>query len=131
MPFQCVIVTPDQQVLDEKCAQVVLPAHDGEMGILTDRAPLLVKLGVGALRLDLAAGSQKRTLFVDGGIAQMKDNKLTILTRQAMAPEDIDPVAAKAEYDEAAARKATDEKAAAAREHALRRGRVLQEMGRK
>jgi len=24
MPFQCVIVTPDQQVLDEKCAQVVL-----------------------------------------------------------------------------------------------------------
>jgi F0F1-type ATP synthase epsilon subunit len=61
----------------------------------------------------------------------MKDNKLTILTQPAIAPADIDAVAAKAEYDEAAARKATDARSAEAREHALRRGRVLQAMARK
>jgi F-type H+-transporting ATPase subunit epsilon len=130
MAFQCVIVTPEQQVLDEKVAQAILPAHDGEVGILTGRAPLLVKLGVGALRLDLASG-QKRTLFVDGGIAQMKDNRLTILTRQAMPPEELDAEAAKAEFNEAAARKITDEKSFEERDHAMRRGRVIQQLARK
>ena len=48
MSFQCTVVTPEQQVLDETVTQAILPAHDGQMGILTGRAPLLVKLGVGA-----------------------------------------------------------------------------------
>ena len=86
MAFQCTLVTPEQQVLDEKVTQVILPAHDGKIGILTDRAPLLVKLGAGALRLDLAVG-QKRFLNIEGGIAQMKDNRLTILTNQATGAE--------------------------------------------
>ena len=89
MSFQCVVVTPEQQTLDETVSQVVLPAHDGEIGILTDRAPLLVKLGVGELRIDLKGG-QKRSYFIDGGIAQMKDNKLTILTNEATDPNAID-----------------------------------------
>jgi F-type H+-transporting ATPase subunit epsilon len=82
MSFRCVIVTPEQQELDESATQVILPAHDGELGILTDRAPLLVKLGKGVLRVDLAGG-QKKFLQVRGGVAQMKDNKLTVLTEEA------------------------------------------------
>ena len=130
MAFQCVIVTPEQQVLDEKLTQAILPAHDGEVGILTGRAPLLVKLGVGALRLDLAGG-QKKTLFVDGGIAQMKDNRLTVLTNQAMPPEELDAEAARAEFNEAAARKITDEKSFEERDHAMRRGQVIQKLARR
>ena len=130
MAFQCVIVTPEQQVLDEKLTQAILPAHDGEIGILTGRAPLLVKLGVGALRLDLAGG-QKQTLFIDGGIAQMKDNRLTVLTKQAIHPEELDPEAAKAEFNEAAARKITDEKSLEERDHAMRRGQAIQKMARR
>src|SRR5881275_1057090 len=79
MAFRCVVVTPEQQALDESVTQVILPAHDGQIGILTGRAPLLVKLSVGPLRVDLAGGQQK-TFFIDGGIGQMKDNLLTILT---------------------------------------------------
>ena len=44
MAFQCIIVTPEQQVLDESVTQAIIPAHDGLLGILTDRAPLLAKL---------------------------------------------------------------------------------------
>jgi F0F1-type ATP synthase epsilon subunit len=82
MSFRCVIVTPEQQELDESASQVILPAHDGQIGILTDRAPLLVKLGKGLLRVDLPAG-QKKFFQVRGGVAQMKDNKLTILTEES------------------------------------------------
>ena len=107
MPFRCVIVTPEQQVLDESLNQAILPAHDGLIGVLTDRAPLLAKLGQGPLRVDLAAGGT-RNYYVEGGVAQMKDNVLTVLTSEATAADEIDAEAARAEYAEALARKVTD-----------------------
>jgi F-type H+-transporting ATPase subunit epsilon len=130
MAFQCVIVTPDQQAFDERITQAIVPAHDGQIGILTDRAPLLVKLGTGALQLDVATG-QRRTLFIDGGIAQMKDNRLTIVTNEAIDPADIDAETARAEFAEATAQVATDEKSQANRQRRLQRARVMQELASK
>jgi F-type H+-transporting ATPase subunit epsilon len=83
MAFKCVVVTPEQQILDESLTQAIIPASDGLLGILTDRAPLLAKLGTGKLRLDLASG-QTREFQISGGIAQMKSNQLTILTTSAV-----------------------------------------------
>jgi len=127
MSFQCTVVTPEAEAFDSQITQAILPAHDGLIGILTDRAPLLVKLGIGPLRLDSSAG-QKQLLFIDGGVAQMKNNKLTILTTQAIPASQIDYESAKAEYAEAAARKATDEKTAAQREKEMARARAKQEI---
>ena len=39
MAFKCIIVTPEQQALDESATQAIVPAWDGQVGILTDRAP--------------------------------------------------------------------------------------------
>jgi F-type H+-transporting ATPase subunit epsilon len=130
MAFQCVIVTPEQQAFDERITQAIVPAHDGQIGILTDRAPLLVKLGIGALQLDLAGG-QRRTLFIEGGIAQMKDNRLTIVTNEAIEPSQIDPETARAEFAEATAQIPTDQKSYDDRQRRLQRARVMQELARK
>lgn len=127
MSFRCVIVTPEQQVLDESVTQAIVPAHDGLIGILTDRAPLLVKLGLGRLRLDLQGG-QKRVFFIEGGVAQMKDNRLTILTNESVPADEIDAESARAEYAEAAARRATDPKSAEEREKQLARARAKQHL---
>jgi F-type H+-transporting ATPase subunit epsilon len=127
MAFQCVIVTPEQQALDESATQAIIPAHDGLIGILTDRAPLLVKLGLGPLRLDLAGG-QHRLFLVDGGVAQMKDNRLTVLTDNAIPVEEINAETARAEYAEAEARIPTDAKTAAARQRQMTRAKVKQAM---
>jgi len=112
--------------------QVVIPAWDGQVGILTGRAPLLVKLGLGVLRVD-TAGGRSRTFMIDGGIGQMKGNRLTILTNEAVAAEDIDAESARAEYAEAEARVANDSKTREDRTHQLRRARVQQDLaaGRK
>jgi F-type H+-transporting ATPase subunit epsilon len=120
MPFRCVIVTPEQQVLDESLTQAILPAHDGLVGVLTDRAPLLVKLGQGPLRVDLAGG-QTRHFYVEGGIAQMKDNRLTVLTQEATPASEIDAEAARAEYNEAVARRITGDYTAEDRSRQLTR----------
>ena len=129
MSFQCTVVTPEEQTLDEQAAQVILPAHDGLLGILTDRAPLLAKLGVGPLRVDLANG-QKRFYLIDGGIAQMKDNKLTILTEQATPASEIDAETARAEYAEAVARRITDQKSFDDRDRQIRKAQAKQQMAR-
>jgi F-type H+-transporting ATPase subunit epsilon len=127
MDFRCVIVTPEQQTLDEAVTQAILPAHDGLIGILASRAPLLVKLAPGPLRVDLASGGS-RTWFIDGGIAQMKSNNLTILTNEATPPQEIDAEKARAEFAQAQALPAADAKSVEARERALARGRAKQKM---
>ncbi len=130
MAFQCTIVTPEEQAFDQTITQAIVPAHDGQIGILTDRAPLLVKLGLGALRLDIS-GRQQRVYFIEGGIAQMKDNRLTILTNEAIEAGAIDAESARAEFAEASALRTTDEKGRDDRERRLRRARVMQDMARR
>jgi F-type H+-transporting ATPase subunit epsilon len=130
MAFNCVVVTPEQQVLDQQVSQVVFPAHDGQIGILTDRAPLLAKIGVGELKLTPTSGPEK-SFFVDGGIAQMKDNKLTVLTTEATPVEELDAETAQAELAEASARKITNEATAAEREHGLKRARAMADLAKK
>ena len=136
MAFRCTIVTPEEQVLDESLTQAILPAHDGLLGILTDRAPLLVKLGQGPLKLDLAAGGAggqqgrggTRMFYVEGGIAQMKDNNLTVVTQMAVPAEEISAETARAEQAEATAQVATDDKAREDRARRLKRASLMQEM---
>ena len=127
MAFQCTVVTPEQQVLDEQVTQAIVPAHDGQVGILTDRAPLLVKLGVGELRLDLAGG-QTRTFLIDGGVAQMKDNRLTIITDDAIPAAEINAEEARAAVAEASAQRITDTDSFQQRQHRLARARAMQQM---
>ena len=130
MSFRCVIVTPDQQLLDEPVSQAILPTHDGLLGILTDRAPLLAKLGLGALTLDLVAGG-RRVFFVDGGVAQMKANVLTVVTSDAQPAETLDAAAAEAELTRATAERGNASVPAEMRERSLRRAKAKVELAKK
>jgi F-type H+-transporting ATPase subunit epsilon len=130
MSFQVVIVTPEQQVLDETVTQAILPAHDGQIGILTDRAPLLVKLGQGALELSQRQ-ARPRVFYVEGGIAQMKDNKLTILTQVALPQEQINAQTAHAEFAEASAQRIADDASFQDRQRRLQRARAMQALATK
>ncbi len=127
MAFQCVIVTPEQQVMDRAVTQAIIPAHDGLMGILTDRAPLLAKLGLGPLRIDTADG-QSLVFLIDGGIAQMKDNHLTILTSEATATSELNAEEGRAEYAEASARRITDPTSQSDRQRSMQKARLKQEL---
>jgi F0F1-type ATP synthase epsilon subunit len=72
------------------------------------------------------ASGQKRYFFVDGGVAQMKDNKLTLLSTDAAPASLVSAETARAEYAEAEARRPTDAKAAADRQHQMARARAKQ-----
>jgi len=105
--FTCSVITPERLALECNARFVAFPAHDGEMGILRNRAPLLCKLGIGLMRIEREEGSQ--VLFIDGGFAQMVENRLTILTEQAATAEEIDAEATRKDLDEARQSKPQDE----------------------
>lgn len=102
------MITPESAVLDTEATFVVIPAFDGEVGVLRDHAPLLCRLGIGIMRAETPQGT--RRLVVDAGFAEVLDNEVTLLTELAIKPEDIDVSAEQSALSEARSRRAiTDE----------------------
>ena len=120
--FSCSVITPERKLLEIDATFVALPAHDGEIGILVNRAPLVCKLGAGSLRVESPAGNQ--TLFVDGGFAQVVRNRLAVLTEDARPASELSSSAAEQALAEARAMKITDEPSFLARDRAMRRARA-------
>ena len=120
--FHCSVITPERAVLETEATFVAFPAWDGEVGILPDRAPLLYKMGTGELRVESPQGNH--TLFVDGGFAQMVENRLTLLTEQAKRIEQIDPAAAERALAEARTMPMVSDADFAARQRAVKRAEV-------
>ncbi len=122
--FQVTVVTPEKQVLDEEAVYASVPAWDGLLGVQTRRAPLLIKVGYGPLRLDLADGST-RTFFAGSGFAQMKNNVLTLLLDEATPADEVSTEQAQAALQEALALRGATEALEAKRERDLGRARGM------
>lgn len=109
--FRCKLVTPTAALVNDQVSYVSLPAWDGLMGVMPDRAPMLVKLGLGELRLDFADSDKgqggSRSFLVDGGLVEMANNQMTILAERAIPGEAIIASEAEAEFRAAQAAGAT------------------------
>jgi F-type H+-transporting ATPase subunit epsilon len=119
--LQCVVVTPERVVIDERVDFVALPMFDGELGVLPGRAPLIGRLGPGELRVRI--GERVQRFYVEGGFAQVRGDVVTVLTARAMKAEAIDTAAATAAL-EAARGPATTPQAQAAQVKAQQRARA-------
>jgi F-type H+-transporting ATPase subunit epsilon len=120
--FHISVITPERAVLETDATFAAVPAHDGELGILQNRAPMLYRLGAGLLRADTPEG--KRALFVAGGFAQMVDNRLTILTEVAKQLDQLDRAAAERALADAQAMKSRTDAEWKARQRALAAARA-------
>jgi F-type H+-transporting ATPase subunit epsilon len=120
--FHCSVITPERAVLETEATFVAFPAHDGEVGILHDRAPLLYRMGIGELRVESPEGDH--VLFVAGGFAQMVENRLTLLTEQAKRIDEIDPAAVERVLAAARSMPMVTDAEFAARQKALRSAEV-------
>jgi len=77
----CTILTPERNLFDGEIAFAVVDAHNGEMGFLVDHAPLISELGVGEVRL--SDGKSTEYFVVEGGIVEIRTNKMIILAEKA------------------------------------------------
>jgi len=111
-------------VLDEKAAYVSMPAWDGQIGIAPQRAAIVVKLGDGPLRIEKQSGGEQ-SYFIASGFAQMKDNRLSVLTEEAIVSDDIDREAAQHDLDDVAESVPITDDEVTARDRKMNRAKTL------
>jgi len=91
------VITPDKVVWDAMADELILPSSTGQIGILTDHAPLLTALDIGVMRLKSDAGWTSIVLME--GFAEVDENKVTILCNGAEEGSSIDLKSAQDELE--------------------------------
>jgi F-type H+-transporting ATPase subunit epsilon len=120
--MQCLIVTPEQTVLDRSADFVAIQLLDGEIGIAPDHAPMIGRLGYGEMRV-YGEGRTER-YYVEGGFVEVLDDVVSVLTPRALEASAIDPAVAKEQLTSAQSRAATTPEARAARTRAVAQARA-------
>jgi len=82
------VITPDKVVWDANAEELILPSSTGQIGILSDHAPLLTALDIGVMRLK--SESVWTSIVLMEGFAEVEDNKVTILCNGAETGSSID-----------------------------------------
>jgi len=91
------VITPDKVVWDAMADELVLPSSTGQIGILTDHAPLLTALDIGVMKLK--SDSSWTSIVLMEGFAEVEDNKVTILCNGAEEGDSIDAKTAQEELE--------------------------------
>jgi len=87
--FKIEIVNPEKSFLSkEDVTQVVVPAFEGEMGILKDHISIISFLKPGIITIHSNSGEEK--FFIEDGIIEFKNNNLSILTSSVFNLKNID-----------------------------------------
>ena len=92
--FRCVLLTPSARLLDCRAGSVILPGHDGLVGILRNHAPMLCKLGTGIMEVRNIADRADAYFLIEGGFFRVSENFLTILAYEVTTFEGMDPAEA-------------------------------------
>ena len=87
--FKVEIVNPDKSFLiKEDVSEVVVPAFEGEMGILKDHISIISFLKPGIIKILSKSGDEN--YYVEDGIVEFKNNNLSILTSSIFSLTDLD-----------------------------------------
>ena len=87
--FKIEIVNPEKSFLSkDNVSEVVVPAFEGEIGILKDHISIISFLKPGIIKV--FSGSEEEFFFVEDGIVEFKDNSLSILTSSIFNLKDSD-----------------------------------------
>ena len=88
--FKLEIINPEKSFLSKDgVSEVVVPAFEGEMGILKDHISIISFLKPGLVRV-FESGSNEETYYVEDGIIEFKNNCLSILTSNIFDIKKID-----------------------------------------
>jgi F-type H+-transporting ATPase subunit epsilon len=89
MPIHVEIITQEEKIFDEPAADmVVIPATEGEMGVLPNHAPVLTTLTFGDLVV--RKGGAEEHFAVYGGVVDVRPDKVVVLADMAQIPADVE-----------------------------------------
>jgi len=86
--FRFDLVSPERVLVSEDVAEVIVPASEGDFGMLPNHAPIIASLRPGTLTVRGNGGERK--YFVRGGLAEGRPEQLTVLAQRAMPLDELD-----------------------------------------
>ena len=87
--FNLEIINPDKSFLNkEDVTEVVVPALEGEMGILKDHISIISFLKPGIIKVYSKSGENK--YYIEDGILEFKNNNLSVLTSSIISLKDLE-----------------------------------------
>tara|TARA_B100000902_G_C26624547_1_gene581411 strand:+ start:39 stop:437 length:399 start_codon:yes stop_codon:yes gene_type:complete len=87
--FSIEIVNPEKSFLSkDNVSEVIVPAFEGEIGILKDHIPIISFLKPGIVKVFI--GAEEENYYVEDGIVEFKNNSLSILTSSIFNLKDAD-----------------------------------------
>ncbi len=119
------MTTPEKVALQGQADFVVLPAFQGELGVLPGHEAFLLQLVPGEVRV--TEKGEIRRFAVSGGFAEIKDDKISLFAETAELADQIDAERARQALEKAKGelvRKDIDPLTLAAAEAAMRRAQV-------
>ena len=102
-------VSPDRLLLSQQVDMAVIPAAEGEMGVLPGHAPMIVLLRGGTITLHEGGRATSR-LYVSGGFAEITAERCTVLADEAIPVAEVSRKTAEARLTEADAAYAVADK---------------------
>lgn len=125
------LVTPEKVAWSAPADFVVLPATDGEMGVLPGHRPYLAQLAAGEVRV--TAGGEVKRFAISGGFAEVKDDTVSLFAETAEDATQIDAERAHQALEKAKAvvKPGLDPMQLAAMEAAIRRAQVRLRVSRR
>ena len=87
--FKVEIINPDKSYLEKEDAiEVVVPAFEGEMGILKDHISMISFLKPGIIKI--YSKSSEDQYYIEDGILEFKENNLSVLTSKIFNLKDLE-----------------------------------------
>lgn len=130
------IVTPERVAWEGDVDALVVPAHEGQLGILPGHAPLLAHLRAGTVVIR-SQGEEPRLLAVSGGFVEVINGRVSVFAETAELADEIDAERARQAAERAKAQlkhhheEKLDLQAQAALERALARLRASEAVSRR
>ena len=88
MPVALEIVSPERLLLTRDVEMVVIPASEGDMGVLPNHSPAIVLLRGGTVSI-YEGGRVTDRLFVSGGFAEVTPERCTVLADEAVPTAEL------------------------------------------
>ena len=110
MTLQVCIMTPDRIFLNDQAEEIILPTNTGQMGVLSNHAPLITALDIVVTLI--RSKTEWNPVALMGGFALVKDNQITILVNEADSATEIKSDEAESAFEAAKLKleQAVDEK---------------------
>src|SRR3974390_1420853 len=86
--FHFDLVSPEKMAFSGEVDQVDIPGTEGDFGVLAGHAPIVAAVRPGILTIIKGGGREK--IIVLGGLAEMSEKGLTVLTEVATSIEELD-----------------------------------------